>query len=283
MPFDPPSLVYPQLPVITKLQTLTAQNNARIFANMGNELGSGFGLQLIEGYDAVYQYRYGKLISSVTNGQIRSVDRSVVIFDKRGKHAEDMLQLLGVRYYAHKKSDGRLPWAYPFWEYPQYDRIWEDDNFEIFENAKSLPRAFLASDYIVARDDADILQALYDPETDIQRTVILEEKPELEPMEGNGIATISSYHPTEVVIQVKTDVPKLLFLSDTYDVGWNATVDGKPTKIHRADFDFRAVSIPKGEHVVRLRYVPQSLVIGFWIAGFATLGLVGYFLWKPKN
>lgn len=283
MPFDPSNLVYPQLPVITKLQSLTGKTHERVFANMGNELGSSFGLQLIEGYDAVYQYRYGKLISSVTKGEIRGVDRSVVVFDKHGMYAEDMLQLLGVRYYAHKKSDGRLPWAYPFWEYPQYDRIWEDDNFEIFENSKSLPRTFLASGYITAGNDTDILRALYADKTTKQNVVILEEKPEFEPMQGEGVATISSYRPTEVVIDVNTTVPKFLFLSDTYESGWSATVDGKRAKIYRADFDFRAVPVPQGTHTIRMRYMPQSIVIGFWIAGFATLGLAAFFIWKPKD
>lgn len=283
MPFDPVNLVYPQLPVITKLQSLTWADHTRIYANMGNELGSSFGLQLIEGYDAVYQYRYGKLISSVTKGDIRTVDRSVVVFDKHGVYSEPMLELLGVRYYAHKKSDGRLPWAYPFWEYPQYDRIWQDDNFEIFENSQSLPRAFLASGYVTARDDEGILRALYSEKIDRRTTLVLEQKPEFDPMAGHGVATISSYRPTEVVIHVDTTVPKLLFLSDTYESGWKATIDGKRTNILRADFDFRAVAVPKGNHVIVMRYMPKGIVIGFWIAGFATLGIMAFYIWKPRN
>lgn len=283
MPFDQAAYVYPVLPVISKLQSLTASDYSRVFGNVGNELGSAFGLQLIEGYDAVYPYRYGRFISSVGTGIERSVDRSVVIFEKRGQYSEDMLQFLGVKYYAHKKSDGRLPWAYPFWDFPQYNRVWEDDNFEIFENKKSFPRAFLASGYIVASTDKAILDAFYDTETQKQHTIILEEKPNLDPMAGEGIATISSYSANAINIDVQTSVPKLLFLSDTYDSGWKATIDGKPAKIHRANFDFRAVEVPNGTHVVRMWYVPRGVTYGFWIAGFATLGLVGCFIWKRKN
>lgn len=283
MPFDPKEYVYPQLPVISKLQDLTRDDHSRVFGNVGNELGSAFGLQLIEGYDAVYQHRYGRLISSVSHGTERNVDRSVVIFDKRGQYAEFMLQLLGVKYYVHKKSDGRLPWAYPFWEFPHYDRIWEDDNFEIFVNDKSLPRAFLASSYILAKKDTEILNALYTPGLSPDNTLIVEEKPAFEPMEGAGTATITAYRPTEVEISVSTSVPKLLFLSDTFDPGWRATIDGKHTQLYRAHFDFRAVLVPQGNHIIRMTYMPSSIILGFWITGFATLGLLGFYIWKIKN
>lgn len=283
MPFDPVDLVYPHIPVIKKLQTLVQPGQARVFGNIGNEVGSAFGIPLIEGYDAVYQYRYGKLITAVTAGKVRQVDRSVVVFDKKGQYSEAMLQLLGVRYYAHKKSDGRLPWAYPFWEFPQYNRIWEDENFEILENTESMPRAFLASSYVVRNTEQEILEALFAKDIDRSNTIVLETEPEFSPATGSGTATISSYRPNTVVIDVIAEVPKLLFLSDVYDAGWHASVDGVNTKIYRADFAFRAVAVPAGTHTVVMRYMPKGVVWGFTIAGFATLGLAGLLLWKRKN
>ncbi len=283
MPFDPSSYVYPQLPVITKLQSLTASDNSRVFGNIGNEAGSAFGLSLIEGYDAVYQYRYGKFISAASFGKTRDVDRSVVVFDKHGDYSERWLQLLGVRYYAHKKSDGRFPWAYPFWELPQYNRIWEDEHFEIIENTVSLPRMFLASAYSLAGSEQEILDQLTAKDLNMRETIVLEHKPAFDPQAGSGSATISSYRTTDIAIQTMSDVPKLLFLSDVYDSGWRASVDGTPAELLRADFDFRAVAVPSGTHTVRMQYRPVSFRLGLLISGFATLILAAFLFKKRKQ
>lgn len=283
MPFDPAGLVYPQLSVISTLQTLVRRDQARVFGNIGNEVGSAFGIPLIEGYDAVYQQRYGRLITATETGKTKEVNRSVVALNKHGKYTEDVLQLLGVRYYAHKKSDARLPWAYPFWELSQYDRIWEDEHFEIIENKKSLPRAFLASSYVVATGEESILEVLFESGIDKRETLVLEQTPAFEPEAGEGVATIASYLTGHIAIETASKVPKLLFLSDVYDSGWRADIDGKPVELYRADYDFRAVPVPAGTHTVRMRYAPREITVGFAIAGFATLVVVSFLIWKKRD
>lgn len=282
MPFDPVNLVYPQIPFIAKLQSLVDGGRFRVFGNIGNEVGSAFGIPLIEGYDAVYQQRYGELISAAGNGKIMGAGRSVVSMEKHGTYTEFILQLLGVRYYAHKKSDGRLPWAYPFWEYPQYNRIWEDEHFEIFENTQSYPKALLAGSYIVATDKQEIVNALFSNEINPRETIILEEKPVFDPAPGDGTVTISSYRPTELVMHVSADAPKLLFVSDVYDDGWQVAIDGTSSEIYRAHYDFRAVAVPKGVHTVRMWYSPKSVNTGLLVAGIATLGIAGFLLMKKR-
>lgn len=280
MPFDPGEYVYPELPVISKLKELTEKDHSRVFGNIGNEVGSRFGIQLVDGYDALYQYRYGKFISSISTGTPHPVDRSVVTFDKHGKYSEDVLELLGVKYYMHKKSDGRFPWAYPFWEYPQYRLVWEDDNFQILENTKSFPRAFLASSFRVETEDQKIIDALYS--VNRRDAVILEKEPSVVPEPGKGDVAIELYRPTEVVMHTNTDVPKLLFLSDVYDPGWRASIDGKPAELYRANFDFRAVALPAGSHTIRMWYAPRSVTLGFMVGGVSILGMVGLLVWKKR-
>jgi hypothetical protein len=274
MPFDPASYIYPELPVLTKVKSLIASDGSRVFGNIGNEVGSAFGIPLVEGYDAVYQRRYGEFIASIATGKPEQVTRSVVTLGKRSLYSEDTLEFLGVRYYLHKKSDGRLPWAYPFWEFPNYRRVWEDDNFEIYENTKSLSRAFLASSYQVLSDDQAMLNAFFPPGLDKKETLLLERKPTIEPQAGEGRARISRYTSNNVTIETESPVPKLLFLSDVYDAGWQVTVDGGKAELLRADYDFRAVAVRAGKHVVHMYYWPKSLTLGFSLSLFATLTLV---------
>ena len=67
---------------------------------------------------------------------------------------------------------------------------------------------------------------------------------------------------TPVLAQVATDENGYLFLGDAYYPGWKAYLDGHPTELYRANIAFRAVFVPKGEHIVSFRYEPASVFAG---------------------
>lgn len=283
MPFDPASYMYPELPVIKKMQELVSTTGVRVFGNIGEAVGSTFGVPLTEGYDAVYQARYGEFISAAADGRIGTLNRSVVQLDKNGTKAEIMLRLLGVRYLVHRISDGRFSWAYPYWRYPGYRLIWKDATYEIYQNDAALPRAFLVSSYRAVQDDAHALSLLLSPDFDRRNSVIVDTGPSITPQPGPGSVRIVVYKPDAVTIETRASVPKLLFLSDVFDPGWHAAVDGKPVKLFRADFDFRAVPVPAGLHTVTMWYWPDAMTEGLILAGFATLGCIGLAFIKRKS
>ena len=43
-----------------------------------------------------------------------------------------------------------------------------------------------------------------------------------------------------------------------YPLGWKAFIDGEPAPLLRANFLFRAVSVPPGSHVVEMRFEPTA-------------------------
>jgi len=152
----------------------------------------------------------------------------------------------------------------------------------VFENKNALPRTFLASSYITRSTDQDSIDTLYSKDFDLRETLVLETDPEVKPQLGDGRVTITKYTPNEVVIRATSLVPKLLFLSDVYDTGWKATVDGKGARIYRADYDFRAVAVPAGEHTIRFVYWPRSFVYGLWISAIA-IGLLVVLMFRLKK
>lgn len=273
MPFDPREYVYPEVDILTFLKKNIGYD--RFFGNLGGEVANGFFLSGIEGYDAVYQKRYGEFISSVHEGKIRVPERSVVQFPKSGKFSELAMRVLGVRLLAHRLSDGRQPWTYPYWSYPNYKSIYRNKHYQVYENTVVLPRAILVSSYLVEANDQKILDSMYSERFDPKETVVLEREPVLMPQSGEGSVEIVKYTANEVVLQSKSAVPKLLFLSDVYDNGWQATVDGDDARIDRADYDFRAVAVPGGEHTVRMVYWPKSFRYGLWIAATGVILLIG--------
>jgi Ca2+/Na+ antiporter len=264
MPFDPKEYVYPPVKVISLLQKEIGQN--RVFGNIGNEVGSYFGIPLIEGYDAMYQGRYGEFINSASNGIVSTPGRSVVQFDKHGRYALPTLQLLGVKYILHRISDGRNVWAFPYWQYGEveFKSLYRDEHYELLEYRHAFPRVFLASSYVVKTDSQEIIDALFQKDFDRRNTIVLERKPTSEPMEGEGTIEEIRNTPTSLIVRIKNSVPKLLFRSDVFDPGWNVTIDNKPSPLYRADYDFQAVLVPEGDHVVKFSYRPKSFTYGIY-------------------
>lgn len=276
MPEDPKELVFPKMAIIDALESRVG--NTRVAGNYGGELAVSSRVSSLEGYDALYPARYGELVQSANTGEVRRPERSVVKVDFHGVHAEKLLALAGAKFILQRKSDGRFPWAYPVWEYPYYTKLYEDEHYELYENGNALPRAFLASSFVVEKDKNDIVRTLWSKDTDLGQLVVLEDEPETTPQEGTGSAAIVSYSPNRVVMRTESVAPKLLFLSDAYDPGWTAQVDGKPAPLYRADYAFRAVPVPAGGHVVVIVYTPRGWMWGRYLALAAAVILIVGFL-----
>lgn len=68
---------------------------------------------------------------------------------------------------------------------------------------------------------------------------------------------IKKYDLHSVTIDVLTDAPGLLILTDVYHPNWLVTVDGKKEEIFPADLCFRGVFINPGRQVVKFTYFPK--------------------------
>jgi len=87
---------------------------------------------------------------------------------------------------------------------------------------------------------------------------------------------LTSYSAHEVAWSVKSDARRLLVSSEIYyPAGWTATVDGGEAEILQVNHAFRAVIVPAGEHVVRMRFHPESHFRGVRISLFSTIFVYG--------
>lgn len=76
--------------------------------------------------------------------------------------------------------------------------------------------------------------------------------------------------PGELTFRVRSGGAAVLLVSEAYFPGWRARVDGRSTPVLRADGALMAVSVPAGEHVVVLDYLPAALL---WGAAISVLAL----------
>jgi hypothetical protein len=70
--------------------------------------------------------------------------------------------------------------------------------------------------------------------------------------------------------------PTQLAISEVYDAGWQATVDGQPATLREDEHGLLAVSIPEGMHRVRLTYLPASVAWGSAVSGASLALLLGW-------
>ena len=147
----------------------------------------------------------------------------------------------------------------------------EGGGAQLVSNGGYMPRVFMVYKYTLAQEEDSILGMLSEEKFDYLNEVILEEDPGLANAEKekhpvykveNQIFGVNS-----ISLKVQTSDPGFLVLSEIYNPGWQAYIDGKAVKIYRADYTLRAIPIEKGAHRVEMFYNPRSFRIGRIITG----------------
>jgi membrane protein YfhO len=150
-----------------------------------------------------------------------------------------------------------------------------DGRTRVYSNRRVQPRAFLADEYRVLQGTA-ALRAMRDADVDLGRVVVLDTQIDaaLEPdaaTASRGTASIVRYTDDAVAIDTAADGRRLLVLTDVHYPGWRATVDGVDVAILRADYAFRAVAVPPGQHRVEFRYSPATVRYGALLSAAALI------------
>ena len=140
----------------------------------------------------------------------------------------------------------------------------------LYQNPAVLPRAFIVGSYRLAASPADAQGILLSEGFDPAREAILYERPDFSPVtvRENAEVKFETYESRKVVLNVKSEAPGLLVLSDTYYPGWKATIDGRESKILKTNLCQRGLIVPGGSHTVTFTFEPASLRTG----GAITLG-----------
>lgn len=189
-----------------------------------------------------------------------------------------LVELLSVRYVVADR--GAPGFAAKMAKLPVWREIRTSDELTVYEHVDPLPRAYLAHDVIPATSEDDAFRRLDDASFDLRRSIIVEDE---SAARGSNLpispAQITRYEPTRVEIDTEGAVDGELVLTDTFFPGWTADVDGRPAPIRRANYLFRAVSVPAGHHHVTFTYVPRTLMTGAllsFLSAAACLGLIVY-------
>jgi len=222
--------------------------------------GAAYGIADVAGYDAPVYQSFSDLYRAQGG---RSVGGQI---DSRQQWDPNwpLIDFLNIRYVISPRD---LP-------VDKYKMLFENRYFALYENLNAMPRAFMVYDSEVVSDRKAMLDKMLGKMVNLRSKVLLEEALQTplaavpNTSAGNLVKQVS-YATDEVVLQVISEKPGLLVMSDLYTPDWHALVDGRETKLYRADYAYRAVTVPEGQHTITFRYSPLSYTIG------ATMTLFG--------
>ncbi len=283
-PFSPEKFFFPNHPIIEFLKDKSLVTD-RFYgwetAHFDNNFATFYQIYAAEGYDTLRIGRYAELVAAIESGKIPDEYlRSDAVFPKDdSENRRKIFNLLGIKYLLDKDDAAKGSWDPQPWKYPEdrYQLIWQKEKWKVYENLETLPRAFLVDDYLVIKDDEEIIEKIFAADFDMAAMVILEEEiPGRELVKGNpGKVEMVAYTPNQVEIKTENNGDALLFLSDAFYPGWQAYLDGRQEKIYRANYAFRAVLVPAGEHQIIFSYEPDSFKWGTIVSGITSATLLG--------
>lgn len=210
--------------------------------------------QSIDGYSAAKLKRYDDVLKVVTGDSGRDGE---FIRYLRGAFQDNpvetptpVLNMLSTKYIIVPE---RLP------DTQNLRPVFYDGQVSIYENLMHLPRAWFVQDIQVVESAEEALAALWDPDFDPATTAILESPLSgfTPPNEARVKQTVAGMQ--ELAYEYTSDTDAFLVLSEVYyPAGWKAYVDDVEIPIHATDYILRGVSVPAGNHTLKLALQPQS-------------------------
>jgi len=272
-PFVDPKVLFPRTKVIDFLKNQSKPSRILITDQelMTANTNIPYDLQMVDGYDSVHSQRFQELAvtanSEDPSGRFESPGRSIFLTNYRSP----IFDLANVKYVLALEDIIN----------PKLKLVFRHGKTRVYENIKSYPRVYLTRELKIINKDEEILKELLRFTSEEKKEVILEESVGLK---NGGVedprnfkAEIIDYQPQNVKIITEAPIETILVFSDAYDPGWKASIDGQNTKVLRANYNFRAVVVPAGDHEVIFSYQPTSFKIGI-LVGLSTLTILLVFM-----
>ena len=269
------ALYFPRIPILEKLAALPSGRIWGVNCFPPN-LNLTQGLEDIRGYDAVDPVRFVKLFGlAVDPKQSRFHPYAMTQYavpsarhTAEGVSLHPIADLLNVRYLIFRD---RPPAGLPV--------ILQQDGYWIVENRDALPRAYVPRSVRVVKDAHQALSEMASFDFDPRRTVLVTDDLQL-PDSMRGSVRVHHEIPSRAELDIEMQTAGLVLLSDLWDPGWHAELDGAACPIFRVDVALRGFQVPPGKHHIVCTYDPESVRAGWHGAIVGVLILLFWVSWK---
>jgi len=262
-----PSEYYPRQPILSDLSQAPAGRVCGVFCFPAN-LPETHGLLDVRGYDAATPQRLVQLLALTQPALLRNaLAQSNVLQGYFPRNfPSPITRMMSLRYliFTGPVPQGR-------------EARFASDGYWVYEDPHCLPRVFIPRRVRVVDDPQRRLALL--AQSDFKPTeVAYVESPGTnleEPAQGE--ARISWEIPSHLTIDYNMATAGMIVISDLWDGGWHAKVNGVDAPVLRVNHAFRGVVVPAGKGVVQYDYIPVDFILGLEVAGIGAALVIIWF------
>ncbi|MBI4511545.1 MAG: YfhO family protein [Deltaproteobacteria bacterium] len=216
----------------------------------------------VRAVSAVFPVRYRRFMALVDGAKTQA---TWTLLNKVGS---PLIDLLGVSHVVSRPD--KAPSGWPI--------AWRGDGAVITKNPSALPRVLVPTDLRPAAGPVhaeELLRGIVGSERLAEVAVVEASESVLAGLKGGRArARIVEYHPSRVVIEAWAEAPSLIVLTDTWESGWHARVDGLPSPMYPTDLLFRGLGIRTGHHRIVMEYRPWGFRAGVLLTAGTSVALV---------
>lgn len=282
--FSQPSFVFPEHPVFSFLKGVGID---RFISTEESYIPANFplmyGLFSPDGMGSMYPRRYAKILRYIQDrgvrGEASRVEAKIAPSSKsllieNNPYMLRFMQIDGIKYVVRLKKEKETQ-ELDTLKSDIFSLVWENDTWQIFEYKDAQSRFFWTNKYQVIKKEDKILEALFSPDFP-PTSLVLEQDPGFVYSAGaTGEVELTSFASNSIEFKTDSTSDGLLYLSDNYTSNFKVLLDDKESTLLRANYSFRAVSVPSGKHTVLMYYNNSSVAYGFIIAGAILVGSLG--------
>lgn len=153
-----------------------------------------------------------------------------------------------------------------------------------FDQREAYPRIRWSSCGILVDSGEAALNLVFDNLIDLEDKVILEESAEFCSPQGQPTLGIISSTANKISLESSSQESGYLVIADVWYPEWRAYVDGKSVPVLRANYLFKAIPVPNGEHEITVVYQPRTFYLGAALSLVAIIGLMTLaVIWLQKS
>ena len=243
--------------------------------NTFNENNTAYWHKSVGGYHAAKLRRYQEMIDHHIVPEMQATDQELTAaggkMDSVDASKFRVLNMLNTKYFIFPagQQGQTVPVENPY----AYGNAWFVDNVQYVDNAN---------------EEIDALNEILPTETAVVDAKFKEQLKGVTRGYKDSVSTIRlmSYEPNRLIYKTSSPKDGVAIFSEIYYPGWQATIDGQPADIARADYILRVMNVPGGEHTIEMWFDPQSIHITESIA-YAALALlligVMVLLWMERR
>lgn len=153
------------------------------------------------------------------------------------------------------------------------------DNLNLYQSDNCFNQSFITHRAIIENNPESILSLIDKENFNPHQEIILEKKPNLtlpnnDLISYNDKVEVVKYEPDYIEIKTDSTENGILFLSENYYPGWEASIDEIKTEIYQANYIFRAIELPKGNHIIKFIYNPKIFKTGAIVSVISLICLI---------